>query len=34
VIIDVIVCIEIYLPCSGLPSAFALSKSEKILIEL
>jgi hypothetical protein len=25
--------IEVYLPCSGLPSAFALSKSEKILVE-
>lgn len=25
---------EIYLPCSGLPSAFALSKSEKILVGL
>jgi hypothetical protein len=23
-----------YLPCSGLPSAFALSKSEKILVGL
>lgn len=28
------IALRFYLPCSGLPSAFALSKSEKILVGL